>query len=44
MPRSLTLVGRLLCRGVPAALLLWAGFAKAFDRQDSILALSLIHI
>lgn len=40
MPRSLTLVGRLLCRGVPAALLLWAGFAKAFDRQDSILAVS----
>jgi uncharacterized membrane protein YphA (DoxX/SURF4 family) len=38
MPRSLSLLGRLLCRGVPAALLLWAGFAKAFDRQGSILA------
>jgi uncharacterized membrane protein YphA (DoxX/SURF4 family) len=38
MPRRLAVAGRLLCRGVPAALLLWAGFAKAFDRQGSILA------
>ncbi len=29
---------RLACRFVPAALFLWAGFAKAFDRQGSILA------
>ncbi len=28
----------LVCRGVPAALLLWAGLAKAFDHQDAILA------
>jgi uncharacterized membrane protein YphA (DoxX/SURF4 family) len=28
----------LLCRAVPAGLLLWAGLAKAFDRQDAILA------
>jgi uncharacterized membrane protein YphA (DoxX/SURF4 family) len=28
----------LLCRVVPAAVLLYAGAAKAFDRQDSILA------
>jgi uncharacterized membrane protein YphA (DoxX/SURF4 family) len=27
----------LLCRAVPAALLLWAGLAKAFDHQDAIL-------
>jgi uncharacterized membrane protein YphA (DoxX/SURF4 family) len=29
---------RLACRLVPAGLLLWAGVAKAFDRQGSILA------
>jgi uncharacterized membrane protein YphA (DoxX/SURF4 family) len=29
---------RLAVRLVPAALFLWAGFAKAFDRQESILA------
>jgi uncharacterized membrane protein YphA (DoxX/SURF4 family) len=28
----------LLCRAFPAALFLWAGLAKAFDRQGSILA------
>jgi uncharacterized membrane protein YphA (DoxX/SURF4 family) len=28
----------LLCRALPAALLLWAGLAKAFDRQGSILS------
>jgi uncharacterized membrane protein YphA (DoxX/SURF4 family) len=28
----------LLCRAVPAALLVWAGLAKAFDHQGSILA------
>jgi uncharacterized membrane protein YphA (DoxX/SURF4 family) len=31
---------RLACRLVPAALFLWAGFAKAFDRQGSILGVS----
>ena len=31
---------RLACRLVPAGLFLWAGFAKAFDRQGSILAVS----
>lgn len=31
---------QLACRLVPAALFLWAGFAKAFDRQGSILAVS----
>ena len=34
------LVFRLACRLVPAALLLWAGLAKAFARQDSILAVN----
>jgi len=29
---------RLACRLVPAGLLLWAGLAKAFERQESILA------
>lgn len=29
---------RLLCRGVPAFLLLWAGIAKVSDRQEAILA------
>jgi uncharacterized membrane protein YphA (DoxX/SURF4 family) len=38
MPSALSLAVRLTCRLVPAALLLWAGLAKAFDRQDSILA------
>jgi uncharacterized membrane protein YphA (DoxX/SURF4 family) len=38
MSRSLLLPWRLLCRLLPAGLLLWAGFAKAFDRQSSILA------
>jgi uncharacterized membrane protein YphA (DoxX/SURF4 family) len=28
----------LLCRGVPAAMLLWAGLAKAFDHQGALLA------
>lgn len=28
----------LLCRAVPAAVLLWAGLAKAFDHQGAILA------
>lgn len=36
MSRSTTL--RLTCRLLPAALLLWAGLGKAFDRQGSILA------
>jgi uncharacterized membrane protein YphA (DoxX/SURF4 family) len=38
--RSLRPVGRLACRLVPAGLLLWAGLAKAFDRQGSILSVS----
>ncbi|HEX6230077.1 MAG TPA: MauE/DoxX family redox-associated membrane protein [Actinomycetota bacterium] len=33
-----SVVWRLAVRLVPAGLLLWAGLAKAFDRQDSILA------
>lgn len=36
--RALAVAGRLLVRLVPAGLLLWAGVAKAFDRQSSILA------
>ena len=38
MSRALSLAARLLARALPAALLLWAGSAKAFDRQGSILA------
>jgi uncharacterized membrane protein YphA (DoxX/SURF4 family) len=38
MSRSLTLAVRLLARAFPAGLLLWAGLAKAFERQESILA------
>ena len=38
MSRTLATSARLLCRAVPAALFLWAGLAKAFDRQGSILA------
>lgn len=38
MSRSLTLALRLLARAFPAGLLLWAGLAKAFARQESILA------
>ncbi len=37
-PGTLGLVWRLTCRLLPAGLLLWAGVAKALDRQDSILA------
>lgn len=37
MSRAPTLL-RLTCRFLPAALLLWAGVTKAFDRQGSILA------
>jgi uncharacterized membrane protein YphA (DoxX/SURF4 family) len=33
-------VFRLACRSVPAGLLLWAGLAKAFAHQESILAVS----
>lgn len=36
--RALSVVWRLACRLVPAGLLLWAGLAKALDRQASILA------
>ncbi|HSJ50985.1 MAG TPA: MauE/DoxX family redox-associated membrane protein [Actinomycetota bacterium] len=38
MSRASTFALRLGCRLVPAGLLLWAGLAKAFDRQESILA------
>jgi uncharacterized membrane protein YphA (DoxX/SURF4 family) len=38
--RSVSLVVRLACRLVPAGLLLWAGLAKAFDPQGSILSVS----
>jgi len=38
MSRALSVLGRLLVRALPAGLLLWAGLAKAFDRQGSILA------
>jgi uncharacterized membrane protein YphA (DoxX/SURF4 family) len=30
----------LLCRGVPAVMLLWAGLAKAFDHQGALLAVN----
>jgi uncharacterized membrane protein YphA (DoxX/SURF4 family) len=36
--RALVVAGRLAVRLIPAALLLWGGLAKAFDRQSSILA------
>jgi len=36
--RALVVAGRLAVRLVPAVLLLWAGLAKVFDRQESILA------
>ena len=39
MSRSPLVPWRLLCRLLPAGLLLWAGLAKAFERQSSILAL-----
>jgi uncharacterized membrane protein YphA (DoxX/SURF4 family) len=38
-PRWLNVGWRLVVRLVPAGLLLWAGLAKAFDRQGSILAI-----
>jgi uncharacterized membrane protein YphA (DoxX/SURF4 family) len=38
MSRTPLLVLRLVSRLGPAALLLWAGLSKAFDRQESILA------
>lgn len=38
MSRAPFVLGRLLARALPAGLLLWAGLAKAFDRQGSILA------
>jgi uncharacterized membrane protein YphA (DoxX/SURF4 family) len=38
MSRTPYVLGRLLVRVLPAGLLLWAGLAKAFDRQGSILA------
>ena len=38
MSRSPFVLSRLLFRALPAGLLLWAGLAKAFDRQGSILA------
>jgi uncharacterized membrane protein YphA (DoxX/SURF4 family) len=38
MSRTSTLGVRMVARALPAALLLWAGLAKAFDDQESILA------
>lgn len=38
MSGSLRTAARLACRLYPAVLLLWAGLLKAFDRQESILA------
>lgn len=38
--RTLPRVGRLVCRLIPAGLLLWAGLAKVLDRQGSILSVS----
>jgi uncharacterized membrane protein YphA (DoxX/SURF4 family) len=38
--RGLIVAGRLTARLVPAAVLLWAGLAKAFATQESILAVS----
>jgi uncharacterized membrane protein YphA (DoxX/SURF4 family) len=38
--RTLSLVGRLACRLVPAGLFLWAGVSKASDHQGSILSVS----
>ena len=37
-PSARLIAWRLLCRGVPAFLLLWAGIAKVSDRQEAILA------
>lgn len=38
--RALVVAGRLVVRLVPAAFLLWAGLAKVFDTQESILAVN----
>ena len=38
--RAAYVVFRLACRLIPAAVFLWAGLAKAFERQDSILAVN----
>jgi len=38
--RTLSLVGRLACRLVPAGLFLWAGISKALDHQGSILSVN----
>jgi uncharacterized membrane protein YphA (DoxX/SURF4 family) len=38
--RALVVAGRLAVRLVPAAFLLWAGLAKAFASQESILAVN----
>jgi uncharacterized membrane protein YphA (DoxX/SURF4 family) len=40
VPGPLAVGGRLLVRLVPGALFLWAGLEKAFDRQESILAVN----
>jgi uncharacterized membrane protein YphA (DoxX/SURF4 family) len=40
VPRALAVGARLLARLVPGALFLWAGLEKAFDRQESILAVN----
>jgi uncharacterized membrane protein YphA (DoxX/SURF4 family) len=40
VPRAFAFGARLLVRLVPGALFLWAGLEKAFDRQESILAVN----
>lgn len=41
---ALSIAWRLACRLVPAGLLLWAGVAKALDRQGSILAVDAYEV
>ena len=40
VPRPIAVGARLLARLIPGALFLWAGFEKAFARQESILAVN----
>jgi uncharacterized membrane protein YphA (DoxX/SURF4 family) len=42
--RPLFVAWRLAVRAVPAVLLLWAGFSKAFDRQEAILAIDAYRV
>lgn len=43
-PRAVRVGLRLACRLLPAGLLLWAGLAKAFDRQGSIVAVDAYEV